>query len=387
MTSEESTLREDLGIGQLFELVPDAVIVGDARSGRITLWNDGARDLFGYSEHEAIGMEMAELVPPEFREAHRLGLSRYAAEGPGRLATTREIVELPAVHRDGRTVWVELRLAPIGRTEAPQYAIAVLRDVTSRRAAQLEAAEQTARAEAAAVSMREFVGMASHDLRNPISAITAAAGLLARRWDSLEQGQRQHVLDVLDRQTAVVLALLDDLLDVTRIEAGQLAVAAERIDITSSVEAAIAATGSSAETQFATPADQTIFADPQHLHRVLVNLLSNADKYGAPPITVVVELVDAMVAVHVDDGGAGVPENLRARLFEKFARAEHGPDGPTGTGLGLAIVHGLTKANRGRVSYLPRPAGGSRFTTVWPVDAGRESVRLPVQQDGPQDAD
>jgi signal transduction histidine kinase len=118
---------------------------------------------------------------------------------------------------------------------------------------------------------------------------------------------------------------------------------------------------------------------------VLINLLSNAGKYGAAPITVVVEPAGDLVAVHVDDSGTGVSADLEDRLFEKFARGHHGPNGPAGTGLGLAIVLGLVQVNAGRVSYRTRPTGGARFTTVWPLAPSSSTVRLPNQPDRPSD--
>ena len=99
-----SPTLEDLGFGVLFGSIRDAVIVGDAETGRIVLWNPAAEALFGYSQTEAIGMRMEDLVPERLREAHRAGLARYAAGEPGPLIDATSPVEVPALRRDGEEI-------------------------------------------------------------------------------------------------------------------------------------------------------------------------------------------------------------------------------------------------------------------------------------------
>src|SRR5215212_2583723 len=129
---------QDLGIGQLFERVRDAVIVADAHTGRIVLWNSAATEIFGYSVSEALEMNVEELVPERLRVQHRRGLARYRETGHGRYIDSRELLELPAVRKTGEAIRIEISLSPIEPTrdvgdEDRRYALAIVRDITERK--------------------------------------------------------------------------------------------------------------------------------------------------------------------------------------------------------------------------------------------------------------
>ena len=359
------TLTE-LGIGRLFDLVPDAVIVGDVESGLVVAWNPSAEAMFGYAAGDALGMPLERLVPAELREAHLQGLARYRAGGGGHLTSSRELLELPALRADGSGFWVELRLAPAETaTEERRYVLAVFRDVTARRHAQDEAQQALAQLEAANASLRDFVAMAAHDIRSPVSGVSMTLELLARKWDRLEEKQRFELFDGARRQTAFVTGLLDDLVEVSSIESGALLPSAEPCDVATLLAHVVELAGVAVELDVA-PGLQ-LFADPGHVQRAALNLISNAHKYGRHPISMSARRAASSVAVTVQDAGDGVPDELVARMYDKFVRGEGTADEKPGAGLGLAIVAGLVKANGGEVTY-ERPAeGGSRFTCSWPT--------------------
>ena len=129
---------EQLGIGRLFQDVRDAIIVADARSERIVAWNGCASSIFGYTEEEARDLPLHDLVPENLRSAHRTGIARYQETGGGNLINSGTAVELVGVHKDGSEVPIELTLTAIPQTsdEGHRYALAIVRDVTERRAAQ-----------------------------------------------------------------------------------------------------------------------------------------------------------------------------------------------------------------------------------------------------------
>ena len=137
-----ATTAADFGIGRLFDVVPDAVIIGDASTGRIVLWNPAAAEMFGYDVGDGPGLSIEELVGPDMRAAHREGMSRLALAEPTPLLDTESVVELPACRRDGTDLWVELRLAHVQGPGDGRYALAIIRDITIRREA--EAARVTA---------------------------------------------------------------------------------------------------------------------------------------------------------------------------------------------------------------------------------------------------
>ena len=137
---EHSLRPRDLGIGRLFESVREAVIVADAHTGRIVLWNPAATEIFGYPTYEALAMSVEALVPQRLKERHRMGLSRYRETGHGRYVDSRELLELPAVHRDGDEISIEMSLSPLEPVRESgvegRFVLAIVRDVTERKRAE-----------------------------------------------------------------------------------------------------------------------------------------------------------------------------------------------------------------------------------------------------------
>lgn len=138
MARPESVVRpQDLGIGTLFGTVRDAVIVAEAGTGRIVLWNPAATEIFGYSTEEALGLSVEEIVPERLKERHRAGLSSYYDTGHGPYIDSYTVLELPAVRKDGKEIQVELTLNPLSHARAEgRFVLAVIRDVTERKEAQ-----------------------------------------------------------------------------------------------------------------------------------------------------------------------------------------------------------------------------------------------------------
>ena len=134
---------EDLGLGKLFEMVRDGVIVADARTQRIVLWNSAATGIFGYSPSEALGgMLVEDLVPERFKAQHRAGMSRYLETGRGRYLDANRLLDLPALAKTGEEIRVEFSLSPIGLEdrEGGAHVLAIVRDVTMRNRAEEYAA-------------------------------------------------------------------------------------------------------------------------------------------------------------------------------------------------------------------------------------------------------
>jgi PAS domain S-box-containing protein len=132
---------EDLGFGRLFERIQDAVIVADARTQRIVLWNAAAAKMFGHSASEAMKMRVEDLVPEPLKDAHRAGIARYARTGRGRYIDSDAPLDLPAVRKNGQEISVELSLSPIrpihdADDDEARFVLAIARDVTARKAAE-----------------------------------------------------------------------------------------------------------------------------------------------------------------------------------------------------------------------------------------------------------
>src|ERR671921_2539142 len=136
MTSER-VRPEDLGFGRLFERVRDAVIVADAETQRIVLWNQAAKDIFGYSASEALRLRVEALVPEHLKDQHRAGIARYAETGHGPYIDSPRLLELPALRKGGEEIYIELSLSPIEVVDHAdgneRYVLAIVRDITARK--------------------------------------------------------------------------------------------------------------------------------------------------------------------------------------------------------------------------------------------------------------
>ena len=212
-----------------------------------------------------------------------------------------------------------------------------------------------------------FVAVASHELRTPLTSILGFASTLLIHWDSLPDEERRAQVGIIDEQGERLAQLVDDLLMMSKIDAGVLETQTEPVDLRSAAEGAVAAFPGYSDVLVDVAAGRRATADPRRLQQILVNLVSNALKYGAPPIRVEARPVPAGVEVAVVDHGPGIPEDFHDRLFDKFAQAPAARlHQAGGTGLGLSIVRGLAEAQRGAAWFEPNEPQGARFLVRLP---------------------
>lgn len=562
MSQSASSLEPlDFGIGQLFWRIPEAVIVGDAASGRIVLWNPAAETLFGYSTAEAVGMLIEALIPEHLKPRHRAGLAGYHATGRGSAIDSDVALELPARRKTGENLTIELTLSPIeAASVGPRFVLAIIRDVTERKRAEEERVrhirDQAARAEAeeaqgrlaflaaaseqladsldfettldnvvrlamptlgdfgffhvveadgqvrriaraphdperqailqttgwahsertdinlcalssgesgfhpeiddawlvkAAASpqhlalMRalafrsmitvpltyrgrrlgaltlffadsgrhhterdlalaqelarraaaavenarlfkeaqqairardEFLSVAAHELKTPITTVRGSAQLLVRQLDrrgELDPVRVRRGFERIDQQSGKLALLISQLLDVSRIEGGQLQLERQPTDLVRLVDEVAAAVQARTTDHTVTvyaPVKISAVVDPIRLEQVLTNLLDNAMKYGPRrgPIDVEVSRSAAStVRIAVTDRGPGIPPEHRERIFDRFHQV-HVASHLSGMGLGLYVSREIVNLHGGQIRVEDSPGGGTRFVVTLPTE-------------------
>ena len=207
-----------------------------------------------------------------------------------------------------------------------------------------------------------FVAIASHELRTPATSVYGAFATLVERGSELSDDVRDQLLQVGYEQATRLRRLLEELLDLSRLDSHAVSLDPRPTVLRAVLEQIVAgAAPDGVEVKLAVPADLAVVIDPIVLDRVVSNLVINAVRYGAPPIVVHAEQRDRHLRVTVEDGGAGVPKDLRPRLFERFAHGESA----SGSGLGLAIARAYARAHGGDLIYNP-DAAGARFELIVP---------------------
>jgi len=210
----------------------------------------------------------------------------------------------------------------------------------------------------------------SHDLRSPLTAILTAAGALSS--PGLARAEHDELVADIDQSAHRLSRLVDDLLDLSRLEAREVEPRREWSSVEEVLLAAVDDVGLAPE-QYAlaiAPELPLIRADAAQLERAFANLLENSARYsGGHPVSVRARAVGARIFVRIVDRGPGVPASERARIFEPFHRAPGAANGHRGSGLGLAIVRGFVEANGGRVWVESLPGQGSTFVVELPIDA------------------
>ena len=222
---------------------------------------------------------------------------------------------------------------------------------------------------AANQTLKDFVAVAAHDLRGPVSAILGFAQTILLRWDTLPDDQKREFLGIVEGRARYMTRMLDSLLTVSKIESGAVDVQRETLVVATAIRDALQDVERASEATISCPPDLKVAADPDHFQRILVNYVTNAFKYGEPPVLIEARDDGRHVEIMVSDHGEGVPASFASRLFHKFARAGGDHTQEAGSGLGLSIVQGLARANHGEAWYAPNQPKGSRFAVRLPKAA------------------
>jgi PAS domain S-box-containing protein len=367
---------------ELIENAPDAILQVDS-SGVILLANRTAELVFGYSGDELIGMRVDALVPESARSRHPAHRKGFEAAGVSRPMGMG--LDLHAVRKDGTEFPVEISLSP-NRTDDGINITAVIRDVTERKRTeqQIHSLEQSYTAELEARHKEaervnqlksEFIASVSHELRTPLHTIIGFAELLGEEgMGSLNEKQRRFVHHI-QTDSEHLLGLINDVLDLSRIEAGGLVVRTETLSLQTAIMEAVnairpQASGKQVVVREGRIPKTSVVADPLRVRQILYNLLSNGVKFTDPGGEVVVTAMadEEFVQITIADTGIGIPSEECGRIFDKFYQVGYTTAGVRqGTGLGLTICKQLVDIQCGRIWVESEPGKGSRFHFTLPA--------------------
>ncbi len=232
-----------------------------------------------------------------------------------------------------------------------------------------------------------FLASVSHDLRSPLTAIRASVEDLIERQYAVSASEHRALLCNIARETARLSRFVDQLLDLSRIEAGTLPLDREWIDLPTLIEDALSHFRQQwPDCRVETVISPTLplqYLDPILMTQVLWNLLENGQKYGPAcgPITIEAFCTNSHLMISVSDRGPGIPPAERHRIFDRFYRLERDRRGhQRGSGLGLAICQGIITAHQGSIWVDDRPGGGSVFRIAIPLTSGQETAWLPEEE-------
>jgi PAS domain S-box-containing protein len=344
--------------------------------GRVTSWNEGARRLTQYEEDEILGRHFSIFHPAEEAAAGRPERLLREAVRAGRVED-----EGWRVRKDGSRFWADVVITAV-RDQGGELRgfTKVTRDLTERRSAQEALREAAAREReaaeqlrAAARSRQNLIAIVAHDLRAPVAVLHGSADTLVRNWDALDEGRRLEIVRSVLSSSSRLRALVDDVLDLTRIEAGRLTYDIGAVDLVAIV---VRAAGDldpcSRRIAIVRPAGEVLVrGDERRIWQITTNLMSNAVKFSAAdePVEVAVDDDGRMGWVSVTDHGVGMTEEQRRRLFQPFTRIrdETGAGRDAGMGLGLFIARSLITDQGGDIEVTSDPGVGSTFRFGLPL--------------------
>ena len=363
--TEEQLRERETRMRTIFENVVDGIITTNDR-GIVESFNRAAEDMFGYAEKEVIGRNVSMLTPMPHRERHDTYIRNYLDGKESKIMGAGREVE--GIRKDGSAFPIDIAITEMWIGE-DRYFCSIMRDITERK--KIERMKN------------EFISTVSHELRTPLTSIRGALGLIGGGATGEIPEQTKSLVDIASKNCDRLVRLINDILDIEKIEANKMEFTLESCALMNLVNQAVDSNRAYASEFDAnivvkddTP-EATVLVDGDRFIQVLTNLLSNAAKYSPPggTITVTSQIWNKGIRVSVSDEGPGIPEAFRTKIFEKFSQAD-GSDTRQkgGTGLGLSITRAIVEKLGGQVSFETGDGSGTTFHIDLPLQDSPPAV-------------
>ena len=349
----------------LIESAPDAMIIVDD-DGEIAIVNGQTEKMFGFDREELIGNKIEMLLPDRIRDAH-VGHRSTFSESPS-LRPMGAGMELVGQRKDGTEFPVEISLSPVSTPKA-SFVSSVIRDVTRRKRMEQEIIAARQEAERANKANSAFLAAASHDLRQPVQALSLLNGALRR---TVKDAKALEMIENQDHSLTAMTNLLNSLLDISRLDAGAVTPDFEDFPMQRLTDRLAAEFARQAQhkglTFEAVPCTSVVRSDPNLLGEVVQNLVSNAIRYTEKgKVAVRCSERDGRCVIEVEDTGIGISKDQQEAIFLEFHQVKSPGGSKEGFGLGLAIVRRLADLLRHDIGVESELGKGSLFTVSMPV--------------------
>lgn len=350
----------------------DAVIqIND--EGIVINWNQKAEAIFGWSSNNALGRYLHDLIiPKQYKAKHIDGINRFLATEKMTIINNR--LEMIATHQNGHEIPIEITISPVKYKGRYQFS-AFARDITDQKRCQSAIIAAKEAAEEANIAKSTFLANMSHELRTPMHGILSFSHFGFKKSDSASREKLHHYFSNIHTSGERLLALLNNLLDLSKIEAGKMEIKMEIADLVTTytccyLEQEQHMNDLQLNVQLNKPEHaMTGTFDDIRIKQVIANLLSNAIKFspeGSSITTTLNKNHKHELCFSIQDSGIGIPENELDSVFDAFIQSSKTKTGAGGTGLGLAICKEIIKGHNGKIWAENSPEGGAIFNFVIP---------------------
>lgn len=339
-------------IRAIVETVVDGIVTID-KDGLVQTFNPAAEQIFGYQAEHVIGQNVKILMPTSYAQEHDGYLHNYLTTGEKKVIGIGR--EVTGRRKDGSTFPMDLSVSEM-EIDGERMFTGIVRDITERKKVER--------------MKSEFISTVSHELRTPLTSIRGALGLVLGKVSDLLPAKLLNMLEMANRNSERLTLLINDILDLEKIESGRLEFDFKSIDLVALAHQALADNEGYAvqhqvnlvlETELT---EALVVGDDHRLLQVFANLISNAVKYSPTDgsVEISVRSHKNRYCIAVRDHGAGIPEEFRSSIFQRFAQADSSDTREKGgTGLGLSISKAIVERHEGHINYKSEQGKGTEF--------------------------